>query len=230
MPIDVLQTLINKQDTFEIVRDQLAAILVSEIANQQTLAEEADLNPDDWKVRIFTEQSNPFSVFQCAEGSAPEDRSPICNIWYDGGDFDMARSNVVEKQLHNMRFNFDIYGFGITREVEGGGHTPGDQVAALETQRALRLIRNILMAGPNTYLQLRGTVWRRMPSSMQMFQPKMNEMPVQNVLGCRLTMLIEGSEYSPQFTPEIVELFTIALKRKEDGEVYLNFEYEYNTT
>lgn len=229
MPISVLDSLIDKEDTFEIVRAQLAAILVSEITNQQAKATLASLNPDDWKVRIFVEQSNPFSVFQGVDGNPPEDVSPVCNIWYDGGDFDMSKSNTVDRQLHNMRFNLDIYGYGITAETEEG-HTPGDQAAALQAQKAVRLIRNILMAGPNTYLQLRGTVWRRMPSSIQMFQPKMGEMPVQNVLGCRLSMLIEASEYSPQATPEIAELLTIGLKRKDNGEIFLDFAYEYETT
>ena len=42
-------SLIDKQDSFEIVRDKIALILANEIASQQVLAKADSRNPDDWK-------------------------------------------------------------------------------------------------------------------------------------------------------------------------------------
>ena len=56
--------LIDKQDSFEIVRDQIAAILKTEITSQIALATTAGKpNPDDWKLRIFSERANPWEQF-----------------------------------------------------------------------------------------------------------------------------------------------------------------------
>lgn len=43
-----LQALIDKQDSVEIIRDQIAAILVQEIANQQALAIADSKDPALW--------------------------------------------------------------------------------------------------------------------------------------------------------------------------------------
>ena len=75
-----IPTLIDKQDTFEIVRDQIATILVTEIVSQQALAVADGKDPDLWKVRIYTERSNAWEQFLEVP---PVDESPICNIWYD---------------------------------------------------------------------------------------------------------------------------------------------------
>lgn len=228
MPIQLIDSLINKRDTFEIVRDQIAAILAAEIANQMTLAEGASADPTLWKVRIFTERSQPFEQFLGANG-APADESPICNVYYDSGSFPGDRSNTVTRQLHEAVYQLDVYGYGVSSDDPDNvdGHIAGDSKAAREAQRAVRLVRNILMASVNTYLQMQGEVWGRMPQSITMFQPKMGETPVQNVIGARLTLSVKFSEFSPQFTPETLEALAIQIKRKETGEVYVNAEYEY---
>ena len=56
----MIDTLIDKQDTFEIVRDQIAAILATEVASQMSKAVEAEKDPALWKLRIFAERFNPF--------------------------------------------------------------------------------------------------------------------------------------------------------------------------
>lgn len=223
MPID---TLIDKQDNFEIIRDQIAAILTLETASQQALAKAADKkNPKLWKFRVFTERSNAIEEWRDVNSANDIDASPIINVWYDTGSFPMNKGNTVERQAHDGVYNIDCYGVGFSRDNPGGGHILGDQEAALEAQRAVRLVRNILMAADYTYLGLRGTVWRRWPQSINVFQPQIDGAPVSHVVGARIALRAEFNEFSPQVTPETLEGVTVDVERTEDGEIVLTAEY-----
>lgn len=214
--------LIDKQDTFEIIRDQIVAILVIETANQMALATLAGKDPDDWKLRIFTERSNPWEQFL----NEQDDKSPLVNVWYDNSSFDPSASNSIERQKTDAIFNIDCYGFGQS-EDDVIGHKPGDRAAALEVQKALRLVRNILMAGENTYLQLRGTVWGRWPQSATVFQPQQGERAIQQIVGARLSLRVTFNEFSPQIVAETLELLSVDVIRAEDGEIVVEADYNY---
>lgn len=218
----MISTLIDKQDSFEIIRDQIAAILVAEIVNQQTLATNAGKDPLDWKLRVFTERSNPWEQFL----NGPTDLSPIVNIWYDNSNMQPNASNISERQKTEAVFNIDCYGYGRSRD-NGVGHIPGDRDAALEVQRAVRLVRNILMASEYTYLGLRGQVWQRWPQSITAFQPAQDAQQYQKVVAARIEFRVIFSEFSPQYEGEILEKTSIEVNRKEDGEILLAAEYDY---
>ena len=220
----MISSLIDKQDMFEVVRDQIAAILVEESANQQVLAVGAGKDPELWKLRIFTETSNAF------EGWLKEttDRSPVINVWFDAGSFPEKNGNVVKKQEHNARFNVDCYGVGVSADIPGGGHSPGDSVAALEAHRAVRLVRNILMASIYTYLGLpRGDVGQRWPISITSFQPSIDGVATPHVVGVRLSLGIRFNEYAPQFEGEELSEIQVDIKRTEDGQIVLEADYEF---
>ena len=216
--------LIDKQDSFEIVRDQIAAILLTEITSQIALATTAGKpNPDDWKLRIFTERANPWEQFL---PDPVADTSPLVNVWYDNSSFDPKGSNTFERQKADGVFNIDCYGYGISADDGGSGHIPGDRAAALEVQKALRLVRNILMAAEYTYLGLHGLVWRRWPQSATVFQPQLDGQAVQNIVGARLALRVGFNEFSPQVTSENLEFVAIEVFRQETGELYLEAHYD----
>lgn len=221
----MIQSLIDKQDNFEIIRDEIAAILKLEITEQMALATAAAKDPDDWKLRIFSERSNPWEEYS----GEPTDTSPIVNVWYDNSGFDPGASNTVESQKSGTIYNIDCYGYGKSTDVQGGGHNPGDKEAALEVQRALRLVRNILMASQYTYLGLRGLVWSRWPQSISVFQPQIDGRAVQQVVGARIAFRVEFNEFSPQFEGNVLELVSTKVIRAEDGEIYIEADYEYTT-
>lgn len=226
---DVISTLIDKQDNFEIVRDQIAAILVTEVANQMALATAALKEPLDWKLRIFTEATNPIEQFLNVTDKTPAfDLVPIINVWYDTSSFPEDRGEPVKRQGSDTVYNIDCYGYGLSSNNVAGGHNPGDKEAVLEVQRAVRLVRNILMAGLNTYLQLRETdvgIGLRWPQSISAFQPQLDSVPVQNVHGARIALKVSFNEFSPQIIPETLELITVDVKRLEDGEIILEADY-----
>lgn len=217
--------LIDKQDNFEVIRDQIAAILVTEIASQIALATTAGKpRPDDWKLRIFTERASPWEQFLQAPVA---DTSPLVNIWYDSSSFDASASNIFERQKAAGVFNVDCYGYGISADDRSLGHIPGDAAAALEVHKALRLVRNILMSAEYTYLALRGLVWKRWPQSVTVFQPQLDGQTVQRIVGARLALHVDFNEFSPQVAGEDLEFISIDVLRAEDGEIVLEADYDY---
>lgn len=216
----MIDTLIDKQDNFEVVRDQIAAILVLESNEQQQLAITAGKDPALWKLRVFRERSNPWEEWL----NTQQDQSPIVNVWYDNSNFNMSASNIVERQLSSSVFNIDIYGYGKSHS-DGSGHKPGDREAALNAQRATRLVRNILMSANYTYLNLRGLVWQRWPQSISQFQPQLNNNALL-VVGARIAFQVDFNEFSPQFSGNPLELISIVVDN-ETGEILINADYEY---
>ena len=219
-----ITTLIDKQDNFEVIRDQIVAILVTEIAEQQVLAAAAAKDPDDWKLRVFAERSNPWEQYLNDPASDP---SPIVNVWYDNSNFDQSGSNISERQKTDGIFNIDCYGYGVSEDDGGTGHKPGDREAAYEVQKALRLVRNILMAAEYTYLGLRGLVWQRWPQSITVFQPQIDGRQVQQIVGARVAFRVVFNEFSPQVVAETLEYLSVDVKRAEDGEIVLEADYDY---
>lgn len=217
-------SLIDKQDNFEIVRDKISLILANEIASQQILAEAADKNnPADWKLRIFMERTNPWELFSGA------DNSPIVNIWYDNSRFDGSSSDTVERQKSEAIYNLDCYGYGVSSESLDVGQNPGDKVAAFQVQKAVRLVRNILMSADYIYLDLRGLVWKRWPQSINIFQPQIDDRSAANIIAARIALSVEFSEFAPQITGENLEFISIDIKRSETGEILAEADYDYTT-
>ncbi len=218
----MITTLIDKQDNFEIVRDQIAAILKLEVANQMQLATAAGKDADLWTVDVYSERSNPWEQYQDGDVT-----TPLVNVWFDSANSDDASSDTVERQKVNGTFNVDCYACGISTET-GEGHNPGDQQAALNLHRVIRLARNILMAGTYTYLGLRGLVWRRRIDSITIFQPSADDATMQNIVGARIVFRVEFNEFSPQVESVPLELLSVQVKRAETGEILLATEYQYN--
>ncbi len=218
----MIPSLIDKQDSFEIVRDKIAAILLNESASQQALAIAAAKNPDLWKLRVFLERSNPWEIWL----NDDSDKSPIVNIWYDSSQFDKSSSNVVERQSTTTVYNIDIYGYGVSSATLDG-HNPGDKLAVLESHRGTRLVRNIIMSGIYTYLDLRGLVWSRFLRNVTTFQAQQEINSVQHVVASRIALEVVFNEFAPQYEPQILEELHVDVCRKETGELYIEALYDY---
>ena len=226
MPIDAL---IDKEDNFEIIRDQIAAILATETASQQALAKTANKkDPGLWKLRPFIERANPIEEWRDVNSTSDIDDSPIINVWYDNGSFPMSKGNPIEKQVAGSVYNIDCYGVGFSGDNPGGGHVLGDKEAALEAQRAVRLVRNILLNPLYTYLALtRGIVGLRWPQSITVFQPQIDGRPVSHVVGARIALRVDHIETVAQPTTVTLEELGVTVKRAEDGEIVAEADYDY---
>lgn len=218
-----IATLIDKQDNAEIIRDQIGAILATEVASQMALATAGARDPNDWKLRVFSERSNPWEQFL----NDQSDDSPIVNVWWDNSNFDPKVSTVVERQKSETVYNIDCYGYGKSADNPAGGHIPGDREAAFEAHRAIRLVRNIMMAAEYTYLGLRGVVYKRWVQAITVFQPQQDGNQVQQIVGARLAFRVEFNEFSPQIPLETLELLSADVNRTEDGQLIAEADYDY---
>jgi len=219
----MISGLIDKQDGFEIIRDKIAAILVTEIANQQVLALADAKDPNLWKIRVYTERCDAWE--QWLNDTA--DKSPICNIWAESASFDGRMGNAVNRQVSDTIYNLDCYAVG-TSTSDGDGHIPGDKSAALNAHRALRLIRNILMADVYTYLDLRGTVGSKWIDSWRVFQPGFDSTPVANIIAVRLSLRVHHIEFTSDQASEILEYISVTTRRAEDGEILVQADYDFS--
>lgn len=219
--------LIDKFDGFEIVRDQIAAILVVEAARQQELAIAASPTPKDpalWKLRVFTERTNPWSSFVDVPEDESVDATPIVCVSWDESAVELKASNVVEQQRADGTFFVDCYGYGLSQDT-AEGHLPGDEKARREAHRAARLVRNILMAAPYVYLRLQGLVGFRMWTRMQSLAVRSDERFVQHVAAVRLTFQVRFAELSPQVKGVPLTLISVELTKSETGELLLRADY-----
>lgn len=222
----MIDTLIDKRDNVELVRDQVAALLLVESASQMALAQAAAKDPELWRLRVYQERANAW------EDLNDSNRTPIVNVWWDSSTFDRATGNTVERQRSSATINVDCYGFGRSASTVDG-HAAGDQMAAEEAQRVVRLVRNILMAGAYTYLgfpRTSGIIWGRWVDSISLFQPQQDNQNHSQVLGARLALRVDFNEFSPQVTPVELELLTVQVLRDTDGQLLLQADYDYTAT
>jgi hypothetical protein len=226
-----IRSLIDKVDSFELVRDQLAAILLVESAEQQRLATLVGKDPDDWKLRVFLEASNPWELFgdgvptqDGGVGEAP-DTSPIVNVWWDGSQFEKAKKDP-ESQAGPATFNIDVYGCAVAKETTSG-HNPGDKAAALEAQRAARLVRNILESAHYWTLGLDGIVGDRDIRSLDVFQPQSENRTVEHVVAVRVKLEAQLQELSPQVEGPPLELLSVRCFREGTGQLIFRTDFPF---
>lgn len=216
-----IDTLINRDDNFEIVRDQIAQILANETAAQQILATAATEDPALWAFDVFTERSEPWERWE--QSGAGRNETPIVNVWFDTDNMDGNASNTIARQTHDGRFNIDCYAPGYTA---ADGSAQGDEAAARNAQRIIRLVRSILMAAKYTYLSLRGTVGKRMINSRQMFQPRIDNNGTPSVMGARLVMDVKFDEAAPQESGQPLEFISVDIKRAENGAILAEADFD----
>lgn len=228
----VITELIDKVDTFEVIRDRIAEILKVESANQVALAQAAGKpNPNDWALRVFIERSTPWAEFQDdPESRLVKPQTPIVNVWFQRAQFDGSRGDVVERQMATPGlFNVDCYGLGVSRD-HGAGHVSGDELASRESQRAIRWCRNILMSAHYTRLGFplpNKTVGRRWPDSIEVFQPEIEKSSAQKVMGARLVLAVDFNELSPQVVGQPLETVSTEVTRGVNGEVLLTAQINF---
>lgn len=219
----MLSALIDKLDNVELIRDQIASLLALEVANQKQLAEAALRDPNDWAIRIYSERAAPWDVGSDEHAAY----TPVVNVWIDSITYDKSASNATERQHTEAVFNIDCIGFALSENIPGEGHQPGDQQAAFEAQRAVRLVRNILMAAENRYLKLRGLVSSRWPQSVSLYQPQLNQRAIPNVMGARLALTVSFNEFSPQVVPQSLEYLSMQVTLLDSGQVVIDADYDY---
>jgi len=216
--------LIDKQDTVEIVRDQVGAILAAEAASQRELAIQSGEDPSQWTYRTFVERSNPWAEFL----DATEPQPPIINVTLESCDYLMGGSTITGKYTGvSAMYNIDCYGHGMSSDDPSEqGHVAGDKMSAFEAVRCARFVRNVLSSAQYIYLGMQGCVHRHWLSNLNIYNPAPEGRELQQVVGARFALRAEFNEYAPQHEGVPLELITATVKRKRTGEIYFVGEYQ----
>ncbi len=225
MTVTLIPALIDKQDSREIVRDKIAEILVLNRDNQVLLAIAAGkTDPQEWYFEVYTERAFPWEQFQNDDDNV----TPIVNVWFETDSVETGASDPINRQQTTGKFNIDVYGRGLNRDdsVDASAQVPGDLDAALNMSRTMRMVRNIIMAEQNIYLDLQPLVSQRMPDSIQTFQPQLDDQNVIPIMASRLRLSVRYNEFSPTNALEILEKIQITTTLSPSGEVIVS-EYDY---
>lgn len=146
--------LLDAEDAMEVVRDQLAGILLTELPLQQAFAVTAGKDPLDWTMDVQLERSNPLERWMDAAPGLTAETVPVINISLESATLDQSRSYTPGGlQRYDAIYMIDVISRGITTDVPGG-HIPADLDAHLRVHRGVRLVRQILTATIYKRLQL----------------------------------------------------------------------------
>lgn len=225
-----IQTLINKSDNFELIRDEVAAILAVEIANQKALAIAGNEDPDLYDFDLFTERADPWDLFFDDNNSLIRSK-PVVNVCFESMSSLAGQSNTINQSYFSGTITVDAV-TGAVNERDKASNTQkfGDELSAKSAQRIVKLCRNILMAGiynniftssiDGVPVAVTGVVSKRTISQIQMFKPDLNDRPSVHVFGARITLNVDFVEYSPQYTGVQLETLASQCIRGEDGSIY----------
>lgn len=212
-----IESLITTLAGFEIIRDKVAQILADESASQMALAAAAMVDPELYRLRVFSERANPWEIALNVQ-SQEATNTPIVNVWFDVANFDKRMGDVVTRQQPTITINIDVYGYGVSGD-DGAGQFCGDEQAARNTQRGVNLAYNMLMAGNYVALDLRGFVGDRWISSISSFQPQLDGRGAPHVAATRLALSVTYSDTTPQHIGDTLGCIHVDIERAEDGAV-----------
>lgn len=235
----LITELIDRPDNSEVVCAQIGAILATESAAQQAFATADGKNPKLWKLRVFTERTNAWEMWEDApSASKPKrdfDRSPIVNVSFDQETFDKSKGDIHERQAADATYFIDCFGLGLSADNPNGlGHFTGDALAAIEAKRACRLVRSILMSAHYFTLGFpkkpNAVVWSRWVQSIQMSPVGPTERIAQHICGARVALAVTFNEFSPQVQGAPLELVSTSFKRADTGEIFIAADFPIEAT
>lgn len=201
-------TLQSEPDNIEVIREQIAALLVLDLKNQYRLAEEAkDPNKKDYDVSVFMEKDNPIQFVEKAENPFP-----LINVSLDLAE-QASSTATVNKQSMTAAFYVDAYATGNTDSLEDKG-----MKASMKAWKTARLVRRILRAEPNTYLRLRGIVGG-VSLSFQSGEPADVQSAVRAKM-VRITMKVDYTENVEITSGPGIEVISMTVK-DDTGEVII---------
>ena len=116
----MIETLLEKNDNFQIIGAKIADILKTEIENQKQLAIDAGKDSSLFDVKVFYERSNPFEEYLNNESFT----TPLVNVWIEGMTFDRSASNEIAFQKSESTYHVDVYAVG-DGYGDGGGDGDG---------------------------------------------------------------------------------------------------------
>jgi hypothetical protein len=220
--LKLIDTLIDKQDMYEVIRDKVALILANETISQQALAVSAGKDSTLWEYKVYTEKNDPFELVLDADSKIND--GSIINVWLDSASYPEG-SIGAKRQTGTAIINIDCVS-GKTAIEEAGITTTADERASLDSERIARLARNIMLSADYTYLELRGTVLKVWVSRITKLQPDRDDRPSQNVMATRVSLEVKFNDYGPEITPTDLEDIYIDIEKDDTGQVLASIQID----
>lgn len=221
----IIDQLIDKQDTNELVRDKIGIILFEEKENQKILANGLGKNPALWDFDVYVGRSKPWEILTDQTGQESGELSKgLVNILFDNDSFDVKGSGNFARQKAEGIFFIDCFGHK-NKTID----LSGDEATSKEVLRIARLVRNILMYANYIYLGMQGVVTRRYIIKREKFQPDIRQEGAENVIVARVTLKVDYEEYAFEQIPVILEEVYGQCKISDTGEIYFDALYDYTT-
>lgn len=225
MPLE----LIDKRDNFEKVRDEIAAILAFETANQQVLALAGGKDPALWEFDVYIERARIWESLTVLEEPVP----PVVSVYFESENFAGDQSLTALRQTADPGiFNIEIFTTALNQKNVGDGYITADRAAILDCQRIIRLIRNILFSVPAdtsqsgqdyTYLNMRGVVAHRRIQSVVQFQPDYKKQAV-IIAAARIALAVKYIETALDGPDQPFELLQVQTTTTTGGQVIIQFD------
>lgn len=211
-----LNELQSDKDNIEVIRDQIAALLVVDFRRQAELAAASGATDSgDYNVAVYVESDDPLQyVDEDTPGANP---FPCVNVILDSSDADKGTASV-NKQAFTAKLYVDCY-------AEGNAAEDGEFSfkAAQRAWKTARLVRRILRAEANTYLRLRGIVGR-VAWSFQAGEPS-NTRSAIKVKMVRATLTIDYVE-NVAITEGELDWDIVGIVADENGRVHFGGDTE----
>jgi len=216
----------------EIVRDQIALIIVNELQNQKSIAENlAATQPETLVGRqaVSDLDNGIFDIIQniFIEKGTKFDGSelPGMNIYYNRSDFPMNEGNPINHQVADASYTIEAH-ITAKHKQKDDEIKYGDEKAARIAARTMGLIRAIIMSGQYVrlgYSKTDNLVWRRWVNSVDVIQPDYQESDaVHGTVGI-LNIAVKFNEIGPAVRGEILQKIiaeiNVKLHTSYDGKV-----------
>lgn len=210
-----LQALFSRNLNAHIACDAVAAILAAEEENQRTLALELGQNPEPLRVRIYTGRAAPISDW--IDITSDTDTSPIVNVRLERTEY--TGGNVIEQQMCQVRISIECFAVGCASNLpEGFFHA--EELSLDRLRQVVGFVRGVIMAAENTYLGMRGVVTKRWLESEAYLPVDFEQDPrAQHVRACKISLVVETYEVSPQTQPVQLGSLRVRLIRQSNGQV-----------
>lgn len=203
-----------------LVRDKIAEILLTELANQELLAVTASQDPLLWRLRLFAQRRLPWDLWSQVPAIGTEEALPVVNICSDSADRDRLRPLEPLQQRYDGIFTISCLGYGVARETESG-HMPADECARLEAERAAGLVRNVLMHQSYRQLGLPTVVSERDTLGIRRTDPIIDEAKSFHVEGLELTLGVQFMERTRASAGVPLQIIGLNVLRHDNGELRL---------
>ena len=215
----------------ELVRDQIALIIITELPKQKAIAvdlaanqpatlqgiqAQTDLDNGVYDIinNIFTEKGTQFT----------EKQLPGINIVYGNSGYSATEGDNINQQVSNSNYAIGVHFEGI-HEQTGDVIKKGDEKAARVTARTLGLLRGILMSGQYKTLgdEFKGIIWKRRVTSLDVLQPDYQEINGRHGIVGLLNMEVKFSEIGPAIDgvqlAATINNIRVKLRTDDDGKV-----------